>query len=242
MSYAPVFDGSCRLTALLAAVLPVVNLTGGLAFCLQVKGRLHVKGRTGQAEPVGGVLGSKGCSRANCIANGVANSIEYGAPPQEAHRGMPPAQGACWTTGNAEHRWPCQSGKLQGHSEVRKNEGAYCAQRTSMVGAVASGGAWGGFSLNSWPRGRGSLGATVPMAEVRFYRYRRPNSPFEKFPNHICILEMGDDCDDTVTMTKMRVIVPIMMLMMVMVMIMVLVMLLMMMVLVMVMSRVFDLT
>lgn len=179
MSYAPLLDGSPRLTALLVAVLlPVVNLTGGLAFCLQVKGRLHVKGRTGQAEPVGGVIGSKVCSRASGIANGVANSIAYGAPPQEAHRGTALARGSCWTTGNAEHRWPCQSGKLQGHSEMRKNEGASCAQRTSMVGAVASGGAWGGFSLNSWPPGRGSLGATVPMAEVRILPLPTTEQPF----------------------------------------------------------------
>lgn len=167
MWYVPLFYGSSRLTSFLAVVLAVVNvnLPGGLAFGLQVKGRLHVKGRTRQAESVGDVVGGKVRSRANGIANGFAGA--YGAPPQEAHSGTAVSQEACWTTSNAERRWPCQSRKLQRHSDVRINEGHACAQRTGMVGAVSSGGEWGGFGLNSWPPGRGSLGATVPMAEVR---------------------------------------------------------------------------
>lgn len=144
-------------------MVPIANLPGGLAFGLQVKGR------TGQAQPVGDVFGSKVPWKANGIASGIANSIAY-APPQKAHRGTTLFHGAFWTAGSPAHRWPCQNRRLQKHSEVWKNEGNACAQLTGIVGAVASGGEWGGFSLNSCPPRGGSLGATVPMAEVRVFQ------------------------------------------------------------------------
>lgn len=153
----------------MAAVVAIVNLPGGLAFCL------HVKGRTGQAQPVGGVVGGKVRWKANGVARGIANGIAY-PPPQETHRGTALFQGACWTADNAGYRWPCQSRKLQRHSGVRNNDSNACAQRTGMVGAVASGGEWGCFSLNSCPPRGGGLATTVPMAEVR--AFPRTEQPF----------------------------------------------------------------
>lgn len=156
------FNGSSRLTAFLTGVLPIVGCSGGLCFCPPL---VHTSGRTGLAESVGGVVGGNVRSRTNGIANGIVRAC--GAPIQEEHSGTAVSPGACWATGSTEHRSPCQSRTVQGRSDVRNNEGSAYAQRAGMVGAVASGGEWGGLSLNSWHPGRGGLETTVPMAEVR---------------------------------------------------------------------------
>lgn len=153
-------DNSSRLAGFVATVLlPLVNLSGGLAFCPPVN--VNIDRRTGQTISVNGVGGGKVGSRAAAIKSAHEES------PQMVRRRLEVSQEAGWTMGNVDHRCPCQNEKIGRRSGVGRNGGDARTKCTGMVVAAASGSGWGGVSLGSRLPGRWRLGATVPMVEVR---------------------------------------------------------------------------